>query len=114
MVDQGQHGRILRAHAIERPRAKVREGSADLDLHDCVGEVAEPHPAVLDRDEGTPQTGGAGFGLQLLDDVEERPGSDLGLNRLDHVVDERCDAGADFADIVGNIEIDHGGRHCHC
>ena len=90
VLDQRQHRRVLRAHAVQRPRAEVRERPADLDLHDRVGEVAEPHPAVLDRDERAPQPGGAGLGLQLADDVEERPGADLRLGRQDHVVDERA------------------------
>ena len=81
VLDQREHRRVLRAHAVQRPRRRGARRTADLDLHDRVGEVPEPHPAPLHGDERTPQAGGAGLGLQLGDDVEERAGAHLLLER---------------------------------
>ncbi len=68
--------------------AEHREGTADLDLHDGVGEVAEAHAAPLLGHERAPQALRAGLALQLSDDVEVRPRPDLCLGGQHVVVDE--------------------------
>ena len=88
VFDQCQHRRVLRPHAVQRPRAEVRERPADLDLDDRVLEVAQPHPAVLDGHERTPQTFRACLRLHVGDDAEERPSPDLGFGRQHDGVDE--------------------------
>ena len=109
---QREHRRVLRPHAVERPGPQMRERATDLDLDDRVREMAEPHAAVLDGHEGTPQPLGASFGLQLAHDVAERPRADLGLGRKHGVVDEPRDAAPQLLYVVGNLEVDHDCREC--
>ena len=107
VFDQCQHRRVLRPHAVQRPRAEVRERPADLDLDDRVLEVAQPHPAVLDGHERTPQTFRACLRLHVGDDVEERPGPDLGFGRQHDGVDEVGDPCSQVHDVLRQFEIDH-------
>ncbi len=83
------------------------ERAPDLDLHDGVGQVAQAHSAVLDRDERAPEPLGACLSLQFTNDVEERPRPDLHLGRVDDVIDEPRHARSNGLHIVGKFEVDH-------
>jgi hypothetical protein len=107
MFDERQHGRVLRAHAIECPRAEVSEGPSDLDLDDGVLELAQAHSAVLDGHERTPQTLGTGLALQFADDVEEGLGPDQRLGGQHGLIDEGGDPRAQVQGLRGKREIDH-------
>ena len=107
VLDEREHRRVLRAHAVQCPRRQHREGATDLDLHDGVGQVAETHAAPLHGDERAPQALGPRLALELLDDVEVRPRPDLRFCRQHVVVDEPGDLGAQRLDVVGDLEVDH-------
>jgi hypothetical protein len=105
VLDQRQHRGVLRTHAVHGPRGKVRP--PDLDLHDRVGQVAQPHAAVSGRDERTPQSLVSGEALEVPDDLEERPGADLRLPREDVRVDEGRDPASQCLHVLGDGEVNH-------
>ena len=108
VLDQGQHGGVLRPHAVERPSAQVGERAADLDLDQGACEVSKPHPAPFNRHERTPQALVAGLRLHLPDDLEERSLADLVLRRQHDLVDEAGHARTKRLQLGWNLEVDHG------
>ena len=107
VLEQRDHRRVLRAHTVHGPRAEMREGSTDLDLHDRVGKMSEAHPTPLDRDERTPQTLLASCGLKLRDDVKEGAVANLAFGGEHDLVDELSDSRPHRLDIRRQLEIYH-------
>ena len=114
VLDERDHRGVLRTHAVEGPGREHGEGATDLDLHDGVGQVPEPHAAPLLGDERAPQALRPGLALQLADDVEVRPRAHLRLGGEHVVIDELRHPRPQRVDVLGDLEVNHLSDHaCH-
>jgi hypothetical protein len=113
-VEEGVHVALVGGLAVEHPGAQAGLGRLRLDHGQL--DVAEPHAAPLLGHVGEPDARLLRLGphadqdadVVLAADVLDGP--DLSLARLDDLLHEGADPGADVLDLGGEGEVDaHGG-----